>query len=128
MIVGIGTDIVRIPRIRKVFEGYPQEFPRKILGDQELEFFSKISLKEKQISFLAKRFSAKEAFVKALGTGFRNGVVLPDIIVENDSLGKPQIRLLGKVNEFLPKGCDVFLSIADEIDMAVSFVVIQRSE
>lgn len=126
MILGIGTDIVSLARMEIIYNKFPDVFPGKILGDKELKIFDKITLSKQKISYLSKRFAAKEAFVKALGTGFRKGIILSDVMVENDSLGKPQIIISKKIAKLLPKDAKVFLSIADEIEMAIAFVVIEN--
>lgn len=126
MIFGIGTDIVKISRIKIAYDKYPNVFPSKILAQEELKVFNQLELQQKRIAYLAKRFAAKEAFVKALGSGFRNGITLPDIMITNDSSGKPEVNLSDKICKFLPENYEVFLSIADEMDSAIAFVIIEQ--
>ena len=86
MIYGVGTDVVEVSRIAKALERFGDGFAKKILSPEEFLVFQKNNLKE---NFLAKRFAAKEAFAKALGTGFRNDLNFKDIEIMNDKFGKP---------------------------------------
>lgn len=128
-IVGIGSDIVAIARIQKLFNRYPEAFPKRILSPQELSEFDNISQKE---AFLAKRFAVKEAMAKALGTGFRaNEVCFREIQVKHDSLGKPYCECLGATRKTQEKlgVCDIHISISDEKAYAVAFIIlVGRSE
>lgn len=122
-IYGIGTDIVKKVRVNKVWDKFTNTFSQKILSDFEIAELEQITDK---ISYLAKRFAAKEAFSKALGTGFSQKVTLPEIEIYNDNLGKPHIKLHGqtkKLSENL-KIKDIHLSISDEDEFAVAFVII----
>ena len=93
MIFGIGTDIVRVTRMQRSLERYGQRFAERILAAEELAEFS---LEARKAHFLAKRFAAKEAAAKAMGTGFRDGLALRHIAVGHDALGKPQLIFSGK--------------------------------
>jgi holo-[acyl-carrier protein] synthase len=124
VIYGIGTDIVRIQRIDKNLQRYGDRFASRILSDDEFEGFQASARKA---HFLAKRFAAKEAAAKALGTGFRGGLSLRDISVTHDELGKPML-------DFSPKGREqlkarsiggTHLSISDEHDYALAFVTFE---
>jgi holo-[acyl-carrier protein] synthase len=125
MIFGIGTDIVRIERIEHSLGRYGDAFARRILADTELEEFEQ-SLR--QASFLAKRFAAKEAMSKALGTGFRDGLSLRHIVVTHDALGRPCLLCNGKADELLQElgisACH--LSLADEREYAIAFVTLEK--
>ena len=88
MIIGIGTDVVYIPRIEKIYERYGHRFVKKILTVQEQEYI-KAGNVERLCRHIAKRFAAKEALVKAIGTGFSNNISLQDIAIFNDKMGKP---------------------------------------
>ena len=83
---GIGVDIVDIERIKKIYLKYDRKFVKKILSDNEIKSFD---LSKNKISFLAKRFAAKEAIGKAFGIGILNGYLLKNISVHNDEYGKP---------------------------------------
>ncbi len=126
MIFGIGTDIVRVDRMRVNIERYGNKFARRILTAAE---FTEFSASPHPAHFLAKRFAAKEAVAKALGTGFRDGLSLRDIGVTHDAYGKPQLVYYGKAEDLrcaLRIG-EGHLSIADERDYAVAFVALLRS-
>ncbi len=123
-IIGIGTDIVSLSRIQKIWDRYGSAFPRRILTRKELEHFPKY---KDPVPFLAKRYAAKEAAAKALGTGFRpQGVLLSDIGVENDSLGRPHLLFAGGAAQELTRQCVVesHLTLADEKEFAVAFVIL----
>ena len=125
MIFGIGTDIVRIDRMHASIERYGDKFARRILTAAEFEEFR---ISPRPAHFLAKRFAAKEAAAKALGTGFRNGLSLRDIGVAHDAYGKPQLVCHGKAED-LRRALGIgegHLSIADERDYAVAFVALLR--
>ena len=125
MIFGIGTDIVRVDRMRVNLERYGDKFARRILTATE---FAEFCASPRPAHFLAKRFAAKEAAAKALGTGFRDGLSLRDIGVTHDAYGKPQLAYHGKAEDLrdtLNIG-EGHLSIADERDYAVAFVALLR--
>lgn len=124
MIAGIGTDIVSIARIRTALDRFPDRFARKILSEHEFAEFMKNS---DQATFLAKRFAAKEAAVKALGTGFRHGIQHCDITVSHDTYGRPVLVFDGKaaIKMTENKITNSHLSISDERDHAVAFVVLE---
>ena len=122
MIIGIGTDIVEIERIRGVLSRKGESFVKRILTPAEqMQFESK----KDQSRFLAKRFAAKEAAAKALGTGFRQGVSWQDFEVLNDELGRPQLFSSGKAEQLLQeKNAKVsHISISDERHYTIAFVV-----
>lgn len=124
MIFGIGTDIVRIARIREDLTRYGDRFAERILAATELQEFHQTANKA---NFLARRFAAKEAVAKALGTGFSNGVQLRDIEVTHDTQGKPMLEFHGQTQQFVQKkGIAVaHISLADEQDNAVAFVTLE---
>ena len=122
MVVGIGTDIVQVARIRSVLERQGRAFAERVLGVNELAIFD---AKKQQAAYLAKRFAAKEATSKALGTGI--GVVSwQDMEVSNNEVGAPQIQLTGNAAQQLEKlgASRALLSLADERDYVVAFVVL----
>lgn len=123
MIVGIGCDIVSHHRIAKLLQRFGDRFAEKILAPSELALWQRHPA---SINYLAKRFAAKEAFVKALGTGFRAGLSLKHIAVINNDAGMPSLLLLDKAQE-LSQARQVqqsHLSLSDEKDMSLAFVVL----
>jgi len=124
VIFGIGTDIVRISRMAKNLEKYGDRFAARILTEAEMSIFSDSA---RQAQFLAKRFAAKEATAKALGTGFRNGLSLHDISVENDTLGKPVLVFSAQLQAMLKKQSisDAHLSLSDEQEYAIAYVLLE---
>ena len=100
MIYGVGTDVVEVSRIAKALERFGDGFAKKILSPEEFLVFQKNNLKE---NFLAKRFAAKEAFSKALGTGISKGINFKEIVVMNNKNGKPFIKLEGKTKQIVNK-------------------------
>ena len=122
-IYGIGTDIVDISRIKAVFK--KKNFKKKIFSLNEI---TTIENKLNKIGSYAKKFAAKEAFSKALGTGISNGISFNEISINNNPKGKPYIELQGKtkfiVNRILKKKYKIFLSISDEKKYALAMVVI----
>ena len=123
MIYGIGTDIVRVERMRRNIQEYGDKFAERILTPHELDEYHKENRKE---HFLAKRFAAKEAAAKAMGIGFSNGLMLCHIGVTHDAAGKPQLEFIGYAAEFTAKQgiCSTYVSLADEEDHAVAFVTL----
>lgn len=123
MIFGIGTDIVRVARMQKNIERYGEKFAERILTSAELAEFRKES---RQAHFLAKRFAAKEAAAKAMGTGFRDGLMLHHIGVTHDAVGKPHLAFTDQAAEFVQANriTSVHVSLSDEEDHAVAFVTL----
>ena len=97
-IYGVGVDIIDNSRIKKLIK--KKIFLKRILSKYELK---SIKTRKNKISFLAKRFSAKEAFVKSLGSGFRNNLCFNDISILNDKNGKPYFKFNQKVKNILKK-------------------------
>ena len=131
MIYGIGSDIVEIQRIKDIFEDSGDKFIQKYFTKNEIAAAEKINNQHKKVAFYAKRFSAKEAFAKALGTGFRDGVTFKGIEISNDELGKPNITISNKIKQILHKNLKhdqatkIHLTISDEKNHALSFVIIE---
>lgn len=125
-IYGIGTDIVKCERIATMWNEHGDNFARRILTNYELQAFA--AQKNNQIAFLAKRFAAKEAIVKALGTGFRDSVFLTQVGIETDLVGKPTVVFYGETKEYVDSlGLfDVHISLSDELDYVVAFVIISK--
>ena len=124
MIVGIGTDIVSIPRMAGNIEKHGEAFARKVLMDSEWQEYQATRQKA---SFLAKRFAVKEAAAKALGTGFAEGVTWRQICTRHDERGKPLLVFCdAALNRAQQLGVSGYhLSISDEKEHAVAFVVLE---
>lgn len=123
MIAGIGTDIVAVARMRDALARHGERFAEHILADGEHEDFARAPDKAR---FLAKRFAAKEAFAKALGTGLRAPATLHAIAVAHDELGKPVYALAPALAELVQARClSAHLSISDEKDYVVAFAVLE---
>ena len=125
-IFGIGTDIVNIQRIDKSIKKFGKKFKNKYFSDKEIKYCEK---KKNPSAFYAKRFAAKEALTKALGTGIGKGINIKNIEITNDLNGKPRIKLKGKVDEFLKKRVrkkkyNIYLSLSDDDPWALATVVI----
>jgi holo-[acyl-carrier protein] synthase len=125
MIIGIGTDIVKISRIKEAYDRHKNRFAEKILRPAELNIFQE---KQQSISYLAKRFAAKEAASKALGTGI-GSISWQDIEIRNDSSGAPILLLLGaaQIRMEVLGATQSFVSLSDEVNHAVAFVVLSGS-
>ncbi|TDO12653.1 MULTISPECIES: holo-ACP synthase [Halomonas] len=124
MIIGIGTDIARVARFEQGMARHGERFAQRLLGERERERLHGHVL---PAAFLAKRFAAKEAFVKALGTGLRRGMRWTEIQVVNDALGRPALVLSGKAQELAEAAGvrSLHLSLSDEAALAVAFVVLE---
>ena len=125
-IIGTGVDIVENSRIKKLILN--NSLLNRVFTNEEI-LISK-NMKNKS-SYFAKRFAAKEAFVKALGTGFRNGFNFKDISVVNDKLGKPSFFITKKIKIVIKKKFKInsfnfFLSISDEKKYSIAFVIFQK--
>ena len=125
-IIGIGIDIVQNKRIKSLVKN--KAFISRTFGKKELTLSKKTLNK---INYFSKRFAAKEAFAKAIGTGFRNNLNFSDIEILNDNLGKPFYFKSTKISNvifkrFKIKKYDLFLSISDEKDYSVAFTILQK--
>jgi holo-[acyl-carrier protein] synthase len=127
MILGIGSDLVDVRRIESVVTRHGERFLMRIFTDIERATAER---RAKPIETYAKRFAAKEACAKALGTGFRAGVFFRDMGVVNLRSGRPTMELTGgalaRLRAITPKGCEarIDLTITDEGPMAQAFVII----
>ena len=126
-ILGIGVDIIQNKRIKASIRNH--KFKDRIFSSKELKLSS---YSKNKIGFFSKRFAAKEAFAKALGTGFRNNLNFKDIEIMNDKLGKPYYAKTKKITqiirkEFKVKNFNCFLSISDEKEYSTAFVIIEKS-
>ncbi len=124
--LGIGVDIVENFRFKKLL--FNKKFLKRVFTKNEITKSKKVRNK---CSFFAKRFAAKEAFSKALGTGFRKNLNLKDISIKNNKLGKPEITINKKLNKILfknfkSKKINTLLSLSDENNFSVAFVLIQK--
>ena len=126
MIFGIGTDIVRVKRMQENIDKFGDKFAERILSDEELEEYHRYAEPSR---LLAKRFAAKEAASKAMGTGFRDGITLKQIFITHDNLGKPILNFSELANAFLTKNkiIESHVSISDEQDYAVAYVTLVKS-
>jgi len=124
MIFGIGTDIVEVSRIGASIEEFGDAFAARILAESELESYHASHIKAR---FLAKRFAAKEAFSKALGTGLRAPATFQNIVVSHDDLGKPILILAPALQLFINAKniTQMHISISDEKNLAAAFVVLE---
>jgi holo-[acyl-carrier protein] synthase len=125
-IFGIGTDIVNIQRIKKTLNKKNNSFKKRIFSNKEIAYCEN---KKNPYSFFAKRFAAKEALSKALGTGIRKGINFKDIEISNDNFGKPLIKLKGSTNIFLKKMIknkkySIYLSLSDDSPWAQATVIV----
>ena len=124
-ILGIGVDIVDNSRIEKSLKN--KLFIKRIFTNSEILIAKKIKDKK---NYYSKRFAAKEAFVKSIGTGFRNNLNFKDIEVINDKMGKPYYVKTKKITKIIQKNFNIkkfncFLSISDEKDYSTAFTIIQ---
>ncbi len=124
MIFGIGTDIVEVARIEASIQQFGDDFAKRILAKSELASYLESHIKAR---FLAKRFAAKEAFSKALGTGLRTPATFQNIAVSHDGLGKPVLVLASELQAFLQSKSitQMHISISDEKSLAAAFVVLE---
>jgi len=126
-ILGVGTDIVEVLRINNSIKN--KSFIKRIFTKSEI-LNSKTTISK--ANYFSKRFAAKEALMKAIGTGFTKGVNFKDICVVNDKLGKPNIKYNNKVkkliiSKFKIKSFNIFLSLSDEKNYSIAFVIIQQN-
>ena len=125
-ILGIGVDIVKNTRFKLLIK--KKKFINRTFGKEEIKLSQKLTNKS---NFFSKRFAAKEAFAKSLGTGIRNNLNLKDIEILNDKKGKPFYIKSKKIDKiinkiFKTKKYDLFLSISDEKDYSIAFTIIQN--
>ncbi len=133
MIIGIGSDILDVRRLEKVLVRFGDRFIRRCFTDQERAKAERRRGAGTHIATYAKRFAAKEAVSKALGTGFSHGVFMKDIGVVNNPAGKPEIVLQGgalaRLEALTPKGKkgQIHLTLTDEPPMVMAHVVIEAN-
>lgn len=127
MIYGIGTDLIEIKRVERVLERFGERFARRILCEPELKRFR---AHKQPVAYLAKRFAAKEAFTKALGTGIRAPASWHGVWVVNLKSGKPQLEFSEDLKLLLEQR-DIrrsHLSLTDEKEMAAATVILECGE
>ena len=125
-ILGIGVDIVENSRIAKSLKN--NLFIKRIFSDSEVLIAKNIRDKK---SYYSKRFAAKEAFAKSIGTGFRNNLNFKDVAIANDKMGKPSFIINEKIKKIITKyfktsSFNFFLSISDEKKYSIAYVVLQK--
>ena len=131
MIYGIGTDICDVRRIRASLERHGERFALKVLADGEIETWRARSARwpERGLRYLATRFSAKEAFSKAIGMGMRMPMTWRHCEVVKLASGQPAIRLHGELKQwFEDNRLQAHLSVTDESDYAASFCVVEKCQ
>ncbi len=123
--IALGTDILEVKRIEEVVDRLGDRFVRRILTEPEREEYAQSALPNR---LLAKRFAAKEAVAKALGTGIGRGVSWQHIRIDHDDMGAPQVVLTGGAQEVASErgGTQVLLSLSDEAEYVVAFAALIR--
>ena len=125
-IIGNGVDIVDNKRIEKLLLN--DNFLNRIFTNNEIKSSKK---SQNKVNFFAKRFAAKEAFVKALGTGFRNNISFSDIEIINNKKGKPEIKISKKIKylisrKFKSKKPKIYISLSDEKKHSIAYVILEN--
>lgn len=130
MIYGIGTDICDVRRIRESIQRHGERFAARVLSERELTVWRRRSERwpDRGLRFLATRFSAKEAFSKAIGLGMRMPMTWRACEIANLASGQPVVFLSGELkNWFESKGLRAHISVSDETDYAATFCVVERA-
>ena len=129
MMLGLGSDVVNIDRIARTLERFGDRFLQRSFTKKEIAGYQLITNTERKAAYIARRFAAKEACAKALGTGFRHGLLFKNIGVVNDAQGKPSLELSGRAVELLqqlagnnPHRIDITLSDDNPVAMAVVII------
>jgi holo-[acyl-carrier protein] synthase len=125
-VIGIGVDIINNKRIKSSIKNH--NFINRIFSKKEILISKKFKNKT---NYFSKRFAAKEALAKALGTGFRDNLNFKDIQIINNKIGKPYYLLNAKINNLIKKkmkikNFNLFLSISDEKEYSIAFTIIQK--
>ncbi|GAC1407870.1 MAG: holo-ACP synthase [Burkholderiaceae bacterium] len=131
MIFGIGTDIIRIARIEAALERHGERFAQKILGVEELEKCRRrgARVEARGVRFVATRFAAKEAFSKAIGLGMRMPMTWRALQILNAPSGKPCVVANGALRQYMDlRGLSAQVSITDEAEYAVAFVLVEQTK
>jgi holo-[acyl-carrier protein] synthase len=126
VIFGIGTDVLKVERVERVYARFGEHFAKRLLLDEELRLFAKA---KRPVRFLAMRFAAKEAIVKALGTGFANGIWVRDVGMMPNRLGQPQVIFSERGRAVCRKlgAGEGFLTLSDEGGLVVAVAVLMRA-
>jgi holo-[acyl-carrier protein] synthase len=127
VIFGIGTDILKVERVEQTWQRFGERFAQRLLLDEEQKLFA---TSKRPARFLAMRFAAKEAIVKALGTGFSNGIWIRDVGMVPNRLGQPQVIYSARGRELcrdLGVG-EGYLSLSDEAGLIVAVAVLLRAD
>ena len=124
MITGTGIDIVELSRIKKAYDRWGVQFAERILASEEMDILKN---KKEICSYLGSRFAAKEAFLKALGTGYADGVSWHDMEIERLEGDRPSIKVAGRAREILDQigATNIHLSISHEKKYAVAQVILE---
>ncbi len=129
MILGIGTDVCDIRRVRATWERQGERFAEKVLGEHELQVWRQRSARwpDRGLRYLASRFSGKEAFSKAIGLGMRMPMTWKHCEILNRPSGQPYVQLHGELENYCAeRQMSIHVTVTDETDYAASFVVIER--
>lgn len=129
MIYGIGTDICDVTRIAKALQRHGERFAQRVLGPHEIDVFRarRAKVEARGVAYLATRFSAKEAFSKAIGLGLRAPMTWQNCEVVKAASGKPEIRLHGALQDwFAARRLRAQVSVSDESSYACAFVVVEQ--
>ncbi len=127
MIFGIGTDIVELSRIQETYDRFGDHFVRRLLMDEECELFER---NKWPVRFLAMRFAAKEATVKAMGTGFAHGMWIRDVGIINNAWGRPEVIWSDRgqgVCERLGIGSG-HVSLSDDAGLIIAFAIVEQAQ
>lgn len=127
MIFGIGTDVLKLERVEATYARFGEHFARRLLLDEEQRLFA---VSKRPVRFLAMRFAAKEAIVKALGTGFANGIWIRDVGMMPNELGQPQV-IFSERGRALCRKLGVgegHLTLSDESGLVVAVAVLMRAQ
>ncbi|MDX1404289.1 MAG: holo-ACP synthase [Woeseiaceae bacterium] len=126
MIYGVGTDILELSRIQETYNRFGEHFVNRLLMDEERKQFERV---KHPVRFLAMRFAAKEATVKAMGTGFRHGIWIRDVGIVNNDWGRPEIIWSARgqsVCESLGIA-DGHVSLSDDAGLILAFAVVMKA-
>ena len=129
MLAGIGTDILKIDRLKATYERTQGRLAERILGPDEMQVFqARLARNESRgMAYLATRFAAKEAFSKAIGLGMHMPMSWRAMQTLNDASGKPVVKCSGLLQEFMEQqSFSAQVSISDEVDVAIAFVVVTQ--
>lgn len=124
-VLGVGVDLIKESRVKQTLEKFGDRFVRRILTEPEWQVFQN---KQAPVNYLAKAFAAKEALVKALGTGFQSGVSFQDFSILRDEKGSPQVSVTGVAATRMSEagGKQLLVSLSDEGDLVFAFALMTR--